>query len=68
MASPLTYTDVAAKADISPSYAFEIVNGTRIPPLSMALRIYDATGCQFGPIEGLTKREIETARKMAKAA
>lgn len=31
----------------------------------MALLIYDRTGKQFGLLEGLSKREIETARKMA---
>lgn len=33
--------------------------------LAAALRIFDATTLQLGPLEGLTKREIETARKVA---
>jgi hypothetical protein len=41
------------------------MNGARIPPLGLAIRIYDATGLQFGGLAGLSKREIETARKLA---
>lgn len=37
-------------------------NGFSLP---LALRLYDATGLQLGPLDGLTKREIETARKVA---
>lgn len=32
---------------------------------SAALRLYDATGLQLGPLDGLAKREIDTARKLA---
>lgn len=31
----------------------------------MAIRIYDATGLKFGPLVGLSKREIEIVRKAA---
>lgn len=65
MATPLSYTELAEKASISPSYAHQILSSVRVPPLPLALRIYDATGLQFGGLVGLTKREIETARKMA---
>ena len=65
MESPLAYTELAAKAGISQSYAHQIVNGVRKPPLQLALRIYDATGRQFGALTGLTKREIDAARKVA---
>ena len=68
MAEPLTYTELAEKASISRSYAHEIMSGRKSPPLPIALQIFDATGLQFGAITGLSKREIETARKMAKAA
>jgi transcriptional regulator with XRE-family HTH domain len=68
MDAPLSYTDVAAKADISPSYAFEIVNGTRRPGLATALKIYDATGLLFGPLEGLDEGGITYARQMAPKA
>lgn len=42
-----------------------LLNGDRRPSLDVALKVYDATGYQCGPLEGLTKREVETARKMA---
>lgn len=50
---------------VTSAYARMLRAGTRQPSLSLALALYDATGQQFGPLEGLTKREIETARKMA---
>jgi hypothetical protein len=46
------------------SYAHELIVGQRKPPLPMALQIYDATSLKLGPLEGLTKREIELARKL----
>jgi hypothetical protein len=33
--------------------------------LAAALRLFDATDLQLGPLQGLTKREIETARRIA---
>jgi transcriptional regulator with XRE-family HTH domain len=58
-------TDLSKAAGISVPYAWQILEGKRTPSLSMALLIYDRTGTQFGQLEGLSKREIETARKMA---
>jgi hypothetical protein len=34
----------------------------------MALRIYDATRLRMGPLDGLSPKEIATARKMVRAA
>jgi transcriptional regulator with XRE-family HTH domain len=65
MATTISYTELAQRAEISPSYAHQIMNGKRKPPLPVALVIYDATGLQFGGLHGLTKREIEAARKIA---
>jgi len=65
MAKPLTYPELAKAAGISQSYAFEIINDKRRPSLTMALQIYDATGLQYGPLDGLNKRDIDAARKMA---
>ena len=64
----LTPTKLAKAASISVPYAWQILNGKRTPTLPMALRIYDATNEQIGPLEGLNKRDIEAARKMASAA
>lgn len=65
MASITSYTELAEKAGISPSYAHQIMNGKRVPPLPLAVSIYDATGLQLGGLKGLSKREIEAARKIA---
>lgn len=66
----MTYTELAARAGISPAYAHQLLNGERkCSSLSMAFKIYDATGLQFGALANLTPREIETQRNlMAKAA
>lgn len=58
-------TELSRAAGISVPYAWQILNGKRTPTLAVALRIYDGTGQQFGPLEGLNKRDIEGARKMA---
>lgn len=50
---------------VTPAYARMLIAGTRRPSLALSLRLYDATGKQVGPLAGLTKREIEGARKMA---
>ncbi len=65
MDAPLTYSELAAKADISPSYAFEIMHSGRRPKLATALKIFDATGLRFGPLDGLDEGGIEVARQMA---
>lgn len=59
---------IADAAGVTAAYARMLIAGERRPSLAVALKIYDATGQQFGPLSGLTKREIETARKMDQAA
>lgn len=54
--------DIAALAGISQSYASEIAAGKKQPSLSIALRIYDATGLQYGPLAGRGVGEINTLR------
>lgn len=60
-------TELSKAADISKPYAWQLLRDPplRTPSLPMALHIYDRTGLQFGPLAGLTKREIDAARKMA---
>lgn len=65
MASP---QEIAKAASVTEAYARMLIAGTRRPSLDVALRIYDATGATFGPLAGLTKSQIEVARKMAAAA
>lgn len=61
-------SEIARAAGISVPYASQIIDGHRRPSLEVALRIYDGTGALFGPLTGLSKREVETARKMSEAA
>ena len=53
---------------VTAAYARMLRAGERKPSLELALRLYDATGAQVGPLAGLNKRDIEAARKMARAA
>lgn len=61
----MTPTELSTATGISVPYASQILSGKRKPPLPVALSIYDATGRQFGGLTGLSKREIEAARKIA---
>lgn len=59
---------IAQAGDVTPAYARMLLAGTRRPSLALALKIYDATGVQFGPIAGLDRRNIDVARQMAGTA
>lgn len=61
----LTPTELAKATGISVPYAWQMIKGKRPVSLEMALRIFDATGKQLGPLASLTAAEIKTARKMA---
>lgn len=62
----MTPTELAQRADISVAYASQLLNGKRqCSSLSMALKIYDATNLQFGPLRGLSEQEIEPLRVAA---
>lgn len=63
-----TPTEIANATGKTEAFARMVMAGTRDPSLPVALRIYDELGAQYGPLAKLSKREIETARKMAKAA
>jgi hypothetical protein len=62
-----TAKQISLAGNVTPSYAHMLLNGTRRPSLKVALRIYDATGWQCGPLAGITKRNIKIARLMAPA-
>lgn len=64
----ITPTQLAKAIDISVPYAWQLLKGDRPVSLELALRIFDATSMQLGPIASLNVDEIETARKMVKAA
>lgn len=63
----LTPEQIAEHGKVTPAYARMILANARKPSLALALRIYDATKVAIGPLEGLNKRDIEAARKMAAA-
>lgn len=54
-------------ADISRSHAYDILAKRQEPSLSVAFRIYDATGAQFGILDGLSESAIEELRPKAAA-
>ena len=58
-------TIIAKAGGISAGYARMLLAGTRKPSLDCALKIYDVTGVQLGPISGLTRSQIDVARQMA---
>lgn len=64
----MTPTELSKAVDISVPYASQLIAGVRRPSLPVAVRIYDATGKRMGPLVGLSRDEVEAARKMAKAA
>ncbi len=68
-AMTLSPTELAERAKISVPYASQLLSGDpaqrREPSLGMALRIYEATGLQFGILKGLTTKQIEPLRKAA---
>ena len=56
---------IATAGGVTPAYARMMLAGTRKPSLPLAIRIYDAIGVQLGPIAGLSRSQIDTARQMA---
>ena len=68
MATKLDPIVIANAGGITPAFARMLIAGTRRPSLGVALKIYDATGMQFGPLAGLDRRSIDVARKMDAAA
>lgn len=60
-----TPQEIAEAVDCTQAYARMMLAGSRSISLKHALAVFDATGKQFGPLTGLTKREIEVARKVA---
>jgi transcriptional regulator with XRE-family HTH domain len=65
----MTPTDLAKIAEISVPYASQLLSDNmfqrRNPSLGLALKIYDRTGLQLGPLTGLTPDEIEPLRVIA---
>lgn len=60
VATPRT-SELASAADISPSYASEILSGKRDrkPPRSLAIHIYRKTGWKHAILDGLTDEQID---------
>lgn len=58
MEQPPKYTDLAAMAGISVSYANEIVKGRKVPPRTLAIHILRSTGWRHDSIARLTDEQI----------
>lgn len=67
----ISYKELAERANISESYATQLLSDDptqrREPSLTMALKIYAATGLQFGFLKGLTPEQIEPLARQAAA-
>jgi hypothetical protein len=63
----ITAKQIALAGGVTPSFGHMILNGTRKPSLKLALRIYDGTGFQCGPLAGITEENIAIARLMVPA-
>lgn len=63
----ISYKELSERARISESYATQVLDGSRKPSLAMAFQIYDATGLQFGILNGLSKETVEQLRPKAAA-
>jgi transcriptional regulator with XRE-family HTH domain len=61
-------TAFARKAEISPTYAFEIETGKKTPPLETAARIYKRTGRKFGALKVADTREANTVVRVLQRA
>jgi hypothetical protein len=60
----LEIEQIVEAGGVSAAYARMLRNGDRQPSVALALRLYDATGAKVGPLAGLGKSGIETARQM----
>jgi transcriptional regulator with XRE-family HTH domain len=58
----MDYKELAERAKISPSFATQLLSGERKASLQMAFQVYDATGLQFGILNGLLPETIEQLR------
>jgi transcriptional regulator with XRE-family HTH domain len=63
----MTPTELAEAAKISVPYASQLLSGERGASLGMAIKIYDATGLQFGILKDLPSETIEQLRPKAAA-
>lgn len=61
----ISYKELADRAGISEPFAAQLLNGKRGASLSVAFKIYDATGLQFGILKDLPKKTIEQLRPKA---
>lgn len=71
--SPLTPTSLSQAVGISVPYASQLLSKeagrkARQPSMSMAVRIYRATGHKLGPIAGATEDEIAVLERFQGAA
>ena len=63
----ISYKELAKRAEISESFATQLLSGARGASLTKALEIYDKTGLQFGILKGLSASAIKELRPRAAA-
>lgn len=60
----MSTADLSSRADISLSYASEIVNGKRDPSRALAIHIFRKTGWKHNIIADLTGEQIDLLEKV----
>ena len=60
-------TDLAKQLEVSVPYASQLLSGTRVPSMQLAVRILDKTGLKLGPLKDATPAQIRTVRQMVAA-
>jgi DNA-binding phage protein len=63
--SKLSAQVLIEKAGISRTHAYDIIAEREVPSLAVALKIYDATGAQFGILKGVAETTIADLRRQA---
>ncbi len=61
-------TKLAKALDISVPYASQLLSGVRPADLTMAARVYAATGYRIGPLENATPDELAAIERFGAAA
>ena len=60
-------TKLARALNISVPYASQLLSGARPADLTLAARVYAATGYKIGPLENATPKELATIERFGNA-
>jgi hypothetical protein len=66
--SPSLAQRLIAEVGVTKSHAYMIQSGDRTPSLPLALRIFEKTKLQLGPLAGASSAEIKALAKVSERA